>query len=90
MCCGRYRSPACTDPWWWSGKGWTVYELACFLSPFVVDVVLIVTMHRQALAVLLVLTVEVPQIPVLRRRWFPVVGHVGVHRQVVDVPVVMQ
>ena len=27
---------------------------------------------------------------VLRRRWVPVLGHVGVHYQVVDEPVVMQ
>ena len=35
-----------------AGKVWTVYELACFLSPLVVDVVLPVLMQRQALAVL--------------------------------------
>ena len=38
-----------------------MHELACFLSPFVIDVVLPVTMQRQALAVLFVLTVEVSQ-----------------------------
>ena len=55
--------------WWWSREGWTVYELACFVSPLVVDVVLPVTLQRQALAVLFVLTVEVPQI-----QFFDVVG----------------
>ena len=49
-----------------------MYELACFLSPLVVDVVLPATLQRQALAVLFVLTVEVPQI-----QFFAVLGHVG-------------
>ena len=44
-------------------------ELACFLSTLVVDVVLPVTLQRQALAVLFVLAVEVPQI-----QFFDVVG----------------
>ena len=57
------RSRACTDLFLSrAGKVWTVYELTCFLSPFVVDVVLTVTMQRQALAVLFVLTEEVPQV----------------------------
>ena len=46
-----------------------MYDLACFLSPLVVDVVLPVTIQPQALAVLFVLTVEVPQI-----QFFDVVG----------------
>ena len=45
-----------------------MYELACFLSSLMVDV-FPVTMQRQALAVLFVLTVEVPQI-----QFFDVVG----------------
>ena len=61
-----------------AGMVWTVYELACVLSPLVVDVVLPVLVQRQALAVPFVLTVEVPQI-----QFFDVVGvrflHMWVH-----------
>ena len=52
-----------------AGKVWTVYELKCFLSSLVIDVVLPVLMQRQALAVLFVRTVEVPQF-----QFFDVVG----------------
>ena len=51
-----------------AGKVWTVYELACFLSPLVVDV-LPVIMQRQALAVLCRFSMEVPQL-----QFFDVVG----------------
>ena len=56
-----------------AGKVWTVYELACFLSPLVVDVVLPVLMQRQALAVLVSCSGGATD-SVLRRHGVPVLG----------------
>ena len=87
MCCGR--SLACTDPCGGAGRVGTVHELACFLSPLVVDVVLPVLMQQQASAVLVSLQWRCHRFS-SSMSWGFSLGLVGVHCQVVDVPVVRQ
>ena len=71
-------------------EGWgTVHELACFLSPLVVDVVLPVLMQQQASAVLVSLQWRCHRFS-SSMSWGFSLGLVGVHCQVVDVPVVRQ
>ena len=65
------RSRACTDPWWRASclRWWLMSSSLCSCKD---------KLLRSCSA-----TLEVPQIPfshsALRRRWFPVLGHVGVH-----------